>query len=85
MNKCMRFRFGGREWLLNVSRFNGRISVGCNGSLQGEFWAVDDVVWSIQEWTRWKMSVPRLRKLSRRRVEMIEDFIREFPNTWLGN
>lgn len=85
MNRSFSFRHQGQRFSIRVSSFNGRISLGMDGWLVGEFWSVDRVVRNCEEQARYQSGSRRARKMDRRTVELIEDFVRLHENAWLGS
>ncbi|NBV51647.1 hypothetical protein EBR78_10585 [bacterium] len=85
MNKVFNFRYQGQKFSIKVSSFNGRISLGSNGWLMGEFWSVDSLVRNCREIVRHEKGTMRVPSMNRRTVERIEDFVRTHENAWLGN
>ena len=85
MSKVLNFRYQGQQFSIKVSRFNGRISLGNDGWLAGEFWSVGKLVKACQEIVRHQRGTMRVPSMSRRTVERIENFVRLHENAWLGN
>lgn len=85
MNKVLTIRFRKHKYHIKVSAFNGRISLGYDDWLLGEFWSVGKTISHIEEQARWAEGAIRAPKLSKKTVERIEDFVRLHPDAWLGN
>lgn len=82
---CLSFKFRGHRYSIRVSEFNGHLSLGYDDWMLGDFRSVDKLISHIEEQARWTEGAIRAPRLSKRAVTRIEDFVRKFPNTWLGN
>lgn len=85
MNKVLTIRFRKHRYSIKVSEFNGRISLGYDDWLLGEFWSVGKTISHIEEQARWTEAAIRAPKLPKRVVARIETFVQSNATAWQGN
>jgi hypothetical protein len=76
---ALAIRFRKHQYSIKVSKSDGRISLGFDVWLLGEFWSVGAVISHIEEQSRWADGLIRAPKLPKGSVERIENFIRTQP------
>lgn len=79
MNEVLTIRFRRHKYSIKTSKSDGRISLGFDDWLLGEFWSSDAVISHIEEQARWADDLIRAPKLPKGSVERIENFIRTQP------
>lgn len=79
------FRFRGHTYSIKVAQFSGRLSLGYDGWLLGEFWSIEKLISHIEEQARWTEGAIRAPKLPKRVVTKIETFVQSNATAWQGN
>jgi len=83
--EMLSFKFCGHVYEIKVYAFNGMIMLGFDGWLLGSFRCKQQLISHIEEQARWIGGSIKVKKLPKKILQKIEDFLAADESVWQGN
>lgn len=85
MSEVLDFKFCGHTYSIKVRPFNGMVILGFDGWLLNQFRCKSALISHIEEQARWSLGSINAKKLPKRIVSKIEQFLAENEFAWKGS
>lgn len=81
----LKFKFCGHTYEISIYSFSGRIMLGFDGWLLGSFRSKQQLISAIEEQGRWIGCAIKTKRLSKKILQKIEDFLSADESVWQGS
>jgi hypothetical protein len=83
--EMLSFKFRGHVYSIKVRSFNGMIQLGFDGWLLNNFRCKQQLISHIEEQARWAEGAIKTKKLPKKILGKIEEFLAADESVWQGN